>query len=278
MGKIFDALERHKKEKSINAERLPIGETRNRIREVPKPSPVPESFINNGFSPKLLVLSAPESLDAENFKILRSQILFPKNGERPRTIMVTSVFPAEGKTFLASNLAVSIALGINEHVLLIDCDLRKPNIHKMFGYSNSEGLHEYLTGRKELPDLLIRTGIEKLTLLTSGSLAPNPSELLSSSNMREFLKEVRDRYQDRFIIIDAPPSQVVAEANVLAKYVDGIILVVMAQKSPSEAIQRSIDNLGKSKILGIVFNGYSQSYKSYGKYYKKYYGKKYGVS
>jgi protein-tyrosine kinase len=278
MGKIFDALEKHKKEKSINAERLPIGESRNRIREVPKPSPVPQSFINNGFSAKLLVLSAPDSLDAENFKILRSQILFPKNGARPRTIMVTSVFPGEGKTFLASNLAVSIALGINEHVLLIDCDLRKPHIHKMFGYSNSEGLHEYLTGRKELPDLLIRTGIKKLTLLTGGSSPPNPSELLSSTNMREFLKEVRDRYQDRFIIIDAPPSQVVAEANVLAKYVDGIILVVMAQKSPRETIQRAIENLGKQKILGIVFNGYSQSYKSYGKYYRKYYGKKYGVS
>jgi protein-tyrosine kinase len=277
MGKIFDALERHKKEKSINAERLPIGESRNRIREAPKPSPVPESFINNGFSPKLLVLSAPDSLDAENFKILRSQILFPKNGTRPRTIMVTSVFPGEGKTFLSSNLAVSIALGINEHVLLIDCDLRKPNIHKMFGYSNFEGLHEYLTGRKELPDLLIRTGIEKLTLLTSGSSPRNPSELLSSSNMREFLKEVRDRYQDRFIIIDAPPSQVAAEANVLAKYVDGIILVVMAQKSPREAIQRAVENLGKQKILGIVFNGYSQSFKSYRKYYKKYYVKKYGV-
>ena len=278
MGKIFDALERHKKEKSINAERLSIGESRNRIREVPKPSPVPETFINNGFSPKLLVLSAPDSLDAENFKVLRSQILFPKNGTKPRTIMVTSVFPGEGKTFLASNLAVSIALGINEHVLLIDCDLRRPNIHKMFGYSNSEGLHEYLTGTRKLPDLLIRTNIEKLTLMTGGSSPPNPSELLSSANMREFLREVRDRYQDRFIIIDAPPSQVAAEANVLAKYVDGIILVVMAQKSPRETIQRAIENLGKQKILGIVFNGYSQSYKSYGKYYKKYYGKKYGVS
>jgi len=271
MGKIFDALERHKKEKSINAERLPIGESRNRIREVPKPSPALESFIHNDFSPKLLALAAPESLDAENFKILRSQILFPKDGKRPRTIMVTSAFPGEGKTFLASNLAVSLALGINEYVLLIDCDLRRPYLHKMFGYSNFEGLHEYLTGRKELPDLLIRTSIEKLTLLTSGSAPPNPSELLSSIKMREFLEEVKDRYQDRFIIIDAPPSQVSAETNVLSNYVDGIIFVVMAKKSPKETIQRSIENLGRQKIFGIVFNGYSQSYKSYRKYYKNYY-------
>ena len=89
--------------------------------------------------------------------------------------------------------------------------------------------------------------------------------------MQEFLEEAKGRYQDRFIIIDVPPSQVTAETNVLASYVDCIIFVVMAQKSPRETIQRSIENLGKEKILGIVFNGYSQSYKSYQKYYKKYY-------
>ncbi|MEE8180097.1 MAG: exopolysaccharide biosynthesis protein, partial [bacterium] len=82
------------------------------------------------------------------------------------------------------------------------------------------------------------------------------------------------RYQDRFIIIDASPSHVTAEANVLANYVDGVIFVVMAQKSSRETIQRSIENLGKKKILGIVFNGYSQSYKGYQDYYKKYYGRK----
>jgi exopolysaccharide/PEP-CTERM locus tyrosine autokinase len=271
MGKISEALERHKKEKFIKAERLPVGEPKNSVKKGPQPLPTPELIIQNGFSPKLVVLSAPESIDAENFRVLKSQILFPKDGESPRTILVTSTFPGEGKTFVAANLAVSLALGMDEYTLLVDCDLRTPSLHQMFGYSSTQGLHEYLTGKRKLPDLFIRTRIEKLSMLTAGSSSPNPSELLSSTMMQEFLEEAKGRYQDRFIIIDVPPSQVTAETNVLASYVDGIIFVVMAQKSPRETIQRSIENLGKEKILGIVFNGYSQSYKSYQKYYKKYY-------
>jgi len=271
MGKIYDALERHKEENYLKVESLPIAEPEHLIKKR-RESPLPrELIIQNGFSPKLVVLSAPKSLEAENFKTLRGQILFPKDGERPRTIMVTSTFPGEGKTFVAANLAVSIALGIDEYVLLVDCDLRHPQLHKMLGYNNSEGLHEYLTGEKQLPDLIIRTTIDKLSMLTAGNMPSNPTELLSAAMMEEFLKEVKGRYQDRFIVIDSTPTQATAEANVLAKYVDGIILVVMAQRSPREAVQKAIHNVGKEKILGIVFNGYSPAYKSYHKYYKKYY-------
>jgi len=271
MGKISDALERHKKERTINAEKFPLGRPEDRTRKEPEPAPAREFIIQSNFNHKLVVHSAPESIDAENFKVLRAQILFPKDGKTPRTIMVTSAFPGEGKTFVAANLAASIALGINEYVLLVDCDFRRPSTHNMFGCSNNEGLHEYLTKKKDLPDLLIRTRMEKLSLLTAGRPPSNPSELLSSTEMKEFLEEVRGRYQDRYIVIDATPSQVTAEVSVLSQYVDGIVLVVMARKSPKETIRRSVENLGKKKILGIVFNGYSESYKSYRKYYKKYY-------
>jgi len=271
MGKISDALERHKKERVINAERLPIGRSEDLTRNEHEPSPARELIIQSNFNHKLVVHSAPESIDAENFKVLRAHILFPKDGKTPRTIMVTSAFPGEGKTFVAANLAASIALGINEHVLLVDCDFRRPSMHNMFGCSNNEGLHEYLTKKKNLPDLLIRTRMEKLSLLTAGSSPTNPSELLSSTEMKEFLAEVKSRYQDRYIVIDATPSQVTAEVGVLSNYVDGIVFVVMARKSPKETIRRSVENLGKKKILGIVFNGYSESYRSYRKYYRKYY-------
>jgi exopolysaccharide/PEP-CTERM locus tyrosine autokinase len=261
MNKISSAMERRKKEKLLKVRRLPLA------------SPLdPKRIIQNGFSPKLVALSAPDSMDAENFKVLKSQILFPKNGKVPRTVMVTSAFPGEGKTFVSANLAVSLALGIDEYVLLIDCDLRKPSLHEILGCSNAEGVHEYLAGKRELPDLFIRTGVEKLSLLTAGSSPSNPTELLSSTMMKEFLEEVKGRYPDRFIIIDAPPSQVTAETNVMASYMDGIIFVVMAQKSPRETIQRSIENLGRNKILGVVFNGYNKAHKGYNKYYKKYYG------
>jgi exopolysaccharide/PEP-CTERM locus tyrosine autokinase len=271
MGKISDAMERHKKEKTIEAMRIPIGRSesfdKKRI-EQPIPS---ELTVQEGFNPKLVAYSMPDSLDAENFKILRAQILFPKNGNRPRTIMITSAVPGEGKSFVASNLAVSIAMGINEHVLLVDCDFRRPSIHDILGYSNTAGLHDYLTGKGQLSDFIIRTRVKKLSLLTSGSPCSNPSELLSSTATKEFLEEVKGRNKDHFVIIDAPPSQVTAEAGVLANYVDGVILVVMAEKAPRETIQKNMENLGKKKVLGIVFNGYSQGDKFFSKYYKDYY-------
>jgi exopolysaccharide/PEP-CTERM locus tyrosine autokinase len=272
MGKIFDALERHKKEKSLGrVERLPIGEPEKQVEKGPELPSVRKLVVQSSLNPKLVVSSAPDSMDAENFKILRTQILFPKDGKRPRIILITSSFPGEGKTFVAANLAVSIAQSIDESVFLMDCDLRRPKLHNMLGLSNTEGLHEYLTGKKDLPDLLIRTRFEKLSLLRAGSPSPNPSELLLSTRMKDLFKQVKGRNQDRFIIIDAPPTQITAEAAVLANYTEGIIFVVMAGKSPRATIQRNIEDLGKTKIMGIVFNGYSKSYKFYNKYYKKYY-------
>ena len=193
------------------------------------------------------------------------------SGELRRAIMVTGAEPADGKSLVAANLAISIALGIHEHALLMDCDFRQPSIHKMFGLSNVGGLHEYLSGKTELKDLIIRTKIQKLSLLLSGSEVLNFSELLSSEIMRNLLKEVKERYQDRFIIIDSPPSNITAEANILANYVDGIIFVIMAQRWHREAIQKCVADLGQEKILAIIFNGDNSSYKRYGNYYKKYY-------
>jgi len=277
MGKISDALDRHSKEKTVKTEPSPAAPAKRVVPPEPEPAPAPvkplETFFR--YDKKLVVLSAPDSLDAEHFKMLRAQILFPREGKIPRTVMVTSTFPGEGKTYVSANLAASIALGINEYVLLIDADLRDPSLHRMLGYSNKEGLNEFLTGKRQLPDLLIRTGIDKLSFLSAGGPSSRPSELLSSANMKAFLTEVRDRYDDRYIIIDGTPSQVTAETSVLANFVDGIVFVVMAEKAPRAAVKRSIENLGKDKILGVVFNGYTQSYKPYAKYYKKYYGKGY---
>ena len=271
MGKIFNALEKHKKEKAIDVKRLPVSEPEKIIIKDHEPTSVHDLITQSSIDPKLVVSSAPESLDAESFKILRAQILFPKDGKRPRTIIITSALPGEGKTFVAANLAVTISLSINQYVLLVDCDLRRPNLHNMLGHSNREGLHEYLTGEKDLPDLLIRSKFKKLSLLTAGSHSPNPSELILSTKMKEFLEQVKERYQDRFIIIDAPPTQITSEATVLSKYVDGIVFVVMARNAPRKTIQKNIEELGKINIIGIVFNGYNQSYKYYDKYYKKYY-------
>ena len=260
MGKLSDALERQRDEREIKAKILH-----------PAPSVQhPETNIQNSFDPKLVVCSAPGSVEAENFKILKGQILFTKNGTKPRTIMVTSALPGEGKTFTAANLAVSLAQGINEYALLVDCDFRRPSLHKMLGYSNKGGLQDYLTGQSDLSDLLIQTRTKKLSLLTAGMSTINSSELLSSSIMKDLFEEFKARYQDRYIIIDTSPAHRVSEVNVLAKYVDGIILVVRAGLAPKEIIKKCIENLGKQKILGVIFNAYDAPQKAYDKYYKNY--------
>jgi exopolysaccharide/PEP-CTERM locus tyrosine autokinase len=274
MGKISDALEMQEREKSVKAKMLSTKRTENLVKEGPESHLNRELTVQNRVNPKLLAHYASESLDAENFKILKGHILFPKDGRRPKTIMITSAFPGEGKTFVAANLAVSIAQGINEHALLVDCDFRHPDLHNMLGYSNKEGLKEYLDGKNELADLFIQTRIDKLALLTAGGPSANPSELLSSNMVKEFFEEVKERYQDRYIIIDSAPSRIVSEVSILAKYVDGIIFVVMAQKSPREIIEKCIEAIGREKILGIVFNGYSKGEKIYDSYYKNYYKKK----
>ncbi len=274
MGKIADALEKRKDERDLKVERLPLG-PENPVRvetdELPAKQQQKKSVALHEISSKLVTLSAPDSLDAENFKVLRTQLLFPKNGQRPRTIMVTSALPGEGKTFVSANLGVSIAMGVHEHVLLVDCDFRRPALHRMFGYAQSLGLHEYLTGAKRLEELLIRTQVEKLSLLPAGSTPRNPSELLSSKLMQAFLAEVKDRYSDRFIIIDAPPTNVMADTSALANYVDGILFVVMAHKAPRQMVHKSLETIGKKKVIGVFFNGFQESHKEYKKYYKKYY-------
>jgi protein-tyrosine kinase len=273
MGKITNAFERYQRDKSVKTESLPLRKSEDIAPEEPVSPLVRETFLHRGFDPKLVVLSAPESTEAENFRILKSQILYPKQGEAPKIIMVTSVFPGEGKTFVTANLAVSIGQGIDETVLLVDCDLRRPTLHRLLGYSNEQGLHDYLIGTKQISDLIVRTKYKQLSLLTAGSSVHNPAELLASARMKQFLEDAKGRYEDRFVILDVPPSQITAETGVLANYVDKIIFVVMAQKTPRETVQRNIENLGKTKILGIVFNGYSQTRKPYHKYYKRYYSK-----
>ena len=271
MGKITNAFERYQRDKTVKTESLPLREPEDLAPDDAVSPLIRETFLHRGFDPKLVVLSAPESLEAENFRILKSQILYPKEGEIPKTIMVTSAFPGEGKTFVAANLAVSMGQGLTETILIVDCDLRRPALHRILGYSNDQGLHDHLTGTKPISDLLVRTKYEKLSLLTAGRSVHNPSELLASARMKQFVEEAKARYEDRFVILDVPPSQITAETSVLANYVDAIIFVVMAQKTPRETVQRNIENLGKAKILGIVLNGYNQSRKPYYKYYKRYY-------
>ena len=278
MGKIFDALEKANQEEPIPA---PPEKYPELVRTLPHKSGSDKSNIrikdaeiennNRIIDEDIVAYAESDSIEAEQFKMLRTNILFPVSGKPPRLILVTSAMPGEGKSFVAANLAVSIARNINEHVLLVDCDLRKPCIHTRFGYKNVQGLSEYLSRNIPLASLLLKTKIEKLTLLPGGKIPDNPSELLSSEAMKELLVEVKERYKDRIIIIDSPPPQLTAETNVIARLVDGILLVVKYGFTKREMVAEMIARLGKEKVLGVVFNWLSKratSYYGYGKYGK----------
>ena len=211
----------------------------------------------------LVAHSRPHSPESEQFRMLKTTILFPDKGLPPRTIMITSSAPGDGKSFVAANLAVSMANGIDEHVLLMDCDLRKPTLHRLFGFSDTiSGLSEYLTRGAPLASILKKTRVPKLTLLPCGTPPSNPSELISSDQMKKLIQEVRSRYPDRYIILDAPPPDVTSEANALARQVEAIIIVVKAGYSKKTALKDIVETYGRKKILGVVKN-YAEKTKAY---------------
>jgi len=217
----------------------------------------------------LVALLRPQSFEAEQFKILRTNILYPVAGNPPRSILVTSSLPEEGKTFVAANLAISIALNVNRHVLLIDADLRRPQLDTRFGFDRPPGLSNYLEDGRPLSSLLLKTRVDKLTLLPGGPPPANPSELISSERMANLLAEVTARYSDRLIVIDAPPPELAAETNVLARQVEGILIVIRFGKTSKEGLGGVIESVGKQKILGTMIN-YMETPGS------RYYGYKYG--
>lgn len=223
----------------------------------------------------LVAVRSPESHEAEQFKMLKTCILYPPSGTPPRSILVTSVDPGEGKSFIAANLSICIAQNLNQHVLLIDCDLRKPSLHHLFGFGEVPGLSEYLSESKPIPSLLQRTEAERLCILPAGRRPQNPAELLSSARMVALLKEVKSRYTDRLVVIDSPPSTMTAEPSVLARQVDGILMVIRYGSTRLVNVQKAVEQLGKSKVIGCVINQHEPTIQEYYGY-KRYPG--YGPS
>jgi protein-tyrosine kinase len=216
---------------------------------------------------ELVAINKPDSPIAECFRFLRSQVTRPAVGSPPRSVLVTSALMGEGKTFVACNLAASISQSLEEYVLLVDADLRNPSVHKVFGIRTpKEGLSTLLAKDAPLSSLLKKSHIDKLTLLPAGNSTEIPAELLSSEKMKALILEVRDRYADRFVIIDGPPLELTAEATVIANAVDAVILVVRHGKTPRDAVKAALGKLQKEKLLGVVYNGYNEPSKLYGRY------------
>ena len=216
----------------------------------------------------LVTLLSPQSIEAEHFRMLKTRILFPVSGKPPRSLLITSVNQEDGKSFVAANLAISMAQNLSNPVLLIDCDLRKPSIHRLFGFGDVPGLSEYLCKTATFQSLIQKTEVDRLFLLPAGGTPNNPSELLSSARMASLMKELKMRYRDLIVLLDSPPVTVTAEPSVLAKLVSKVLVVVKYGKTRRSELQMMMDKLGQQKFIGGVINGYEHSLRQYCEYRK----------
>jgi non-specific protein-tyrosine kinase len=191
---------------------------------------------------------------ADNLKILQTQVLARLDNLGGNTVMVTSPNRAEGKTLTAVNLAIGIARELDRTVLFVDADLRTPSAHRTLGIDAKQGLSNYLLKEAEIPELLVNPGIQKLVILPAGRSLPQSAELLGSPRMEALVKEFRERYPERVVIFDTPPILTSADALSFSRFVDGILLVVEAEKTRRDEITRVFELLEGKPILGSVLN------------------------
>ena len=220
----------------------------------------------NGLNLEQLPLLDARSSVAEAYRVLRTSVLLSSADKPPKTILVTSGQPGEGKTTTVINTAISLAQ-LGASVLIIDCDLRKPSVHKILGVDHVVGLSTYLARRAEIDDVIQKLPIPNLSVLASGRIPPNPAELISSSRMKEMLGLLSERYDH--ILIDSPPLLKVTDPVILSTLVDGVMLVVHGGKSTREVVRRTRQELSSAgaKIFGVVLNNVDVHRDGYDSYY-----------
>mgnify|MGYP000971263697 CR=1 FL=1 len=216
----------------------------------------------------IITYNNPKSPVSEAYRVLRTNIQFLSVDKPLKTILVTSSGPKEGKTTTIANLAVILAQGGNK-VLLIDTDLRKPMLHKVFLLLNDRGLTNLLTLQKDAMSFIQHDVVKNLDILTSGRIPPNPSELLSSNAMKSFLENVKNKYD--IVLMDSPPVGGITDASIISTYADGTILVVKSGKTEIDAVKIAreiLDNVN-ANIIGVVLNHLDK--KAVGNNYYPYY-------
>lgn len=214
----------------------------------------------------LITNKLPNSLSAEAYKTLRTNIEQITSIDNIKTILITSSISGEGKSTVAGNLAISLSKN-NHKVLVIDCDLRRPSLHNKFNIENEYGVGEVLLGDNELKSAIKKID-SRLSVLTAGKIKNDTAELFATENMKQLLDEVRITYD--YIIIDSAPIIPVADTSVLARVIDAAVLVVRANKSIEKLVIQGYEKLKKTsiKILGTVSNDSKR--KSMNKFYMQY--------
>ncbi|UCD77257.1 MAG: polysaccharide biosynthesis tyrosine autokinase [Desulfobacterales bacterium] len=210
----------------------------------------------------------PNSTEINCYKILRTKIQQLTKYKGWNTVMITSALPGEGKTLTSINLALTFAKAYNQTVMLVDCDLRNQDIHKVLGFQSNAGLIDYLVDDRPLHEAIIWPGIDKLTVMSGGRTIQDSTELLGSPRMQALVKEMKSRYDDRYVIFDVPPLLVLADALALAPYIDCIVMVVEEGRTSMREAIRALEMLPKEKFIGFVMNRQTSITTEYYGYYK----------
>ena len=219
----------------------------------------------------LVTQNDPKNPGAEAYRVIRTGIQFAQAGKELQTIALTSCTPNEGKSTTIANLAVVLTQA-GKSVLLIDCDMRNPTVHKNFNLSNKVGLSSCISMGTALSDAVQKTSIEGLYALTGGVIPPNPSELLGSEQMKNLLQRAKEQYD--YVLIDTPPVMPVTDALIVSRFVDGMILVIASAEVKVEMardVKKQLVNAG-ANILGVVLNKVRSEHHGYGYGYYYYYG------
>lgn len=222
--------------------------------------------------PKTMLFFSDEehTSGSEEFRTLRSRLYQVREKQPLSTLLVTSPLPKEGKSFTAANLAQVIVRQQGKRALLIDADLRSPQLHRMLGAESGPGVSEYL--RSEADEFsIIQTGpMENLFFIPAGRQSGNPAELISSGRMKSLLKRLEPLFD--WIVVDSPPAAGVSDAGLLANYCDGVLMVVRSNATPFDLARKARQEFSDEKLVGVVLNGMS-SLPAYAQYYYEAYGK-----
>lgn len=221
---------------------------------------------------ELFVHLKPKDPIAELYRSIRTRVLFSSTEERPlRAIIITSPGPQEGKTTTLCNFAIAMAQN-QKKILLVDADMRKPRLHDVFNKKNDNGLSNFLSAQSQFDDVIQKTGIENLSVVSAGGIPPNPSELLASNKIKEFIQKAKEKFD--FVLFDTPPIGMLTDAAVLSAVADGTIMIVESGKTSKRVLGRLYQVLehAKAKIIGMVLNRISLTPSNY--YYYSYYYEK----
>jgi capsular exopolysaccharide synthesis family protein len=222
------------------------------LSAAPKSSYVVRPVEGGQVDPHIVAYHHPHSHLTESFRRLKAMLSSIAGGTTLRTVTITSAGKGEGKSTVAMNLAVTMCQDFDKRVAIVDADLRRPRIHRLLGTTPRRGLSDVLAGECLPEDVLITNSVPRLTIMPGGHSSKSPAEMLASPRMRQLIDELKSRFD--LIIFDTPPVLTVADAIVLGPMTDGVVMVIQAGKVRKRPIQRAIELLHNSKLLGFVLN------------------------